>query len=625
MILKDIVNLKEIILFIANIIRHNKTLRKLELVNLEASKFFLALGDMLRDNKFHSIEFISLSGSKISNMGILSVSIALEHFKHSLIGLDLSNCNISGKRAEILMNAFRRNYAMSLSIEYLNLSANKFDTEGSKAFEKWLFESKEYSNMKKLVLANSQISMVSVCRSFRSLKYLNYLDVSGNKLDRGSIELLAVAIEESHTLRYLNISNCSLKCDLLQKIILIYLTNRLLTNVFLDISYNQLSNKEAPQIAAAFKKSYNLHTLKMCGFNKLKADGLTILLKSLSRKKTLDSLILDNSFSKSIVSEEIAKAFYLFLKFTPSVKALSISGGFDGILCALLEKLSKNQSLIELNIENNHLADKGAFVLAEMLRKNSTLLLLRCDKNSIGINGWRSVLLSFKVNKTLLHLPYPWSDLQRILSSSSNPRLQTRIKTILLDIQHEISIHFPSSAGGMDGTGDVQSNDDANAAMRKYILLDLSLNHYNDTIINDIPSDTVKPLPVVPDHLLVLQKEAQDQFEDYSYWLVNDNLEINAPLTTGSSANSMYDSTSSLENIEWVDAIGNAEFTIGNDYGNAQMPNISNMPLASSSDGIPVNPRLSIRDSLGGLPARPLPSPLPPRPADPSAFPLPPR
>lgn len=598
------------ILLIANIIRHNQTLTRLDLINLGTTKYFLSLGDMLRDNPNHIIQYISLSGSKIDNIGMLAVAIALEKFRHILKGLDLSNCNISGKRASILMNAFQRNYAMSISIEELNLSFNKFDTDSSKTFEKWLFEAKEFSHLKNLSLESSNLNMVVISRAFRSLRFLQELNISGNKLEQGSVELLCVAIDESHTLKKLNVSSCSLKAPLIQKITLAILENRALEKIFLDISNNICSSKNSNIIADGFKKGHNLYHLRFCGY-KWKPEALILLLKNLARKRNLDTLILDNSCRKTRTgNEELARALSLTLKHTPSLKALSLNFGFDLVIPFFLEKLQKNQSLLELSIENNHLKDKGAYHVSEMLRLNSHLMLLKLDYNSIYLNGWKSILLAFEMNKTLIEFPYPWNDLQQYCSSSSSStNSQNHLKNILDRIQHQVNTNFHPSS---------QDTENINS-LRKYSL-------FNQTKIQ-IPPKTVENLPSIPQHLEFLQKEAQSQFEEQQvYWMVNDTYDQNTTQSQMDYDEFDYDFTSwdpfaddfhLDENSSNPSSFGGIDLTKSSDssFSNSpfsspsmQRPNTP-VPLPNHDNQQQRNPPSSLIESLGARPQHGVPTP----------------
>ena len=359
------------------------------------------------------------------------------------------------------------------------------------------------------------------------------------------------------------------------------LHNRSLKSLDLNLSDNKCSSKHASLVTDAFKKGHNLRSLTFCGY-KWKPEAVVLLLRSLARKKQLDTLNLDNSCRPTNTgTEELSRALALTLKHTPSLKALSLNGGFDRVIRQFLIKMAKNKTLLELSIENNRLGDSGAYELAELLRVNPTLMLLKCDRNDIRVNGWKSIRLAFEMNRTLVHLPYPWNDL---LSLGATGRQEMQIREILSDIQ----FHTHTNVGSQQ--------------VREYSFLPS----------NNIrpPSFEVEGLPQLPEHLLLLQREAQAQFnEKEHYWMANepDDTE-NASTEPGA-----------IE--EWLDAL---------DHDPNQKPSADwDNESFASTESATVSPLLArlagnspspLRYSLGGSPNRPMPSPSLPRAAAPSSL-----
>lgn len=500
---------KDVMLCVANILRHNVTLRSLSLIDLEASTFFQATGDMIRDNQGHSLIHFDVRGSDIPTEGILAISQALQSWPHALLSLNLSKCNITGKRATLLIGALLRNYGMSISIQSLDLSYNKFDVEGSKALEYWLWNVKDYSHLGEIKLSHCGLDLTAVCRSFRSLQYLHTLDLSHNKLDRGATQLLIVTIQESHSLNCLKVDHCALSSELLQNLIFTFVTNPKLNLIRLYAGYNNLPSKEALQLATALKKSLSLHTFDLSGY-KLSADALLLILKSIARKPTLDTLILDQCYKspdKKKVSqddEDIAMALRSFLRHTPSLKALSIQHGYQFVAPLFFEKLQNNTTLLELRVAHNRLADEGAFALSELLRFNTTLASLHCDENSIRLDGWRSLALAFKRNKTLTSFPYPWQDIQALLSSLPEDPAG-KVRSLVDSIQ---------SAVGMNSNPHITSD-------RQLAFPSSDLCIYAERVV-PIDLTPIPALAPVPQHLLQLQAQALSQEVDFSAWIEND-------------------------------------------------------------------------------------------------------
>jgi Ran GTPase-activating protein (RanGAP) involved in mRNA processing and transport len=490
---------KDIVMHVANIVRHNTRLQSICLSNLDNSKYFSVFGDMVASNSEHTIQSMTLAKCKIPNDGIDSISRALAFFPHRLRVLNLSGCQLSGKRAEMLISAFERNYGMSLGIEVLDLSHNRFDDDGSKALERWLHNAKEHSRLRSLNVADANLNMTSVARSFRSLRALEHLDISGNKIDLGASQLLGVTIDETRILRTLNCSDCDLKIDLVQSVVLGLVSNPNLRDVQINLANNPISSRDIPLLAAALRKSTNLHTLDLGGV-KLKPDAFIQLLKALVKAQTLDTLLLDRTYC-NVEHAKVGKSLAAILKHVPSIKALSLRGGYSRVLPDFLAALAANDSLIELDLSNNQIADAGAFCVAAMLRCNRALQLLICDRNDIGLPGWASVRLSFRpFNRSLVALPYPWIDMGRYISSvSQESTKQTKLRSVLADIQASVATNTATSGE------------------RQYVLdrrpcttAEQNAWWSNDTLAQQPPlTDVPEALLELPEHIAMLQDEAR--------------------------------------------------------------------------------------------------------------------
>lgn len=245
---------KDLMLCIASVLRHNKTLRTLHLTDVDVSSFFQLTGTMIKENTLHSLLHVILSGVHISTEGIVALAEALEVFQHSLLTLDVSRTRLTGKQASILLGSLGRNYGMSLGLQTLDLSHNKLETEGSKALETWLWNAKDYSNMRQLHVSHCGLDLTAVCRSLRGFRHMEVLDLSHNKLDRGANQLLCVALEDSDSLRHLDVSHTGISPDQLPTLVLVLVSNHKLRDVHLIAShhtYLKLHRKHQLQIGRA--------------------------------------------------------------------------------------------------------------------------------------------------------------------------------------------------------------------------------------------------------------------------------------------------------------------------------------------------------------------------------------
>lgn len=117
---------------------------------------------------------------------------------------------------------------------------------------------------------------------------------------------------------------------------------------------------------------------------------------------------------------------------TKSLIAAFQTDGSRFIVLTVLHAIKRNQSLLELNVNNNRLGDLAASAIAELLRVNKSLVKLECDSNRITLSGWQSIEYSLRRNGTLQRLEYPTQDVQRCLGQfSNNVRKQNRLMELM--------------------------------------------------------------------------------------------------------------------------------------------------------------------------------------------------
>jgi Ran GTPase-activating protein (RanGAP) involved in mRNA processing and transport len=83
------------------------------------------------------IEIFDLRDNQIEK-GFHLLNLAIAHYTHGLTALYLDNCGLSSKSLVSLFEGFTKNPAMSITLEELSLSGNKFDDLSTDAFVTWL-------------------------------------------------------------------------------------------------------------------------------------------------------------------------------------------------------------------------------------------------------------------------------------------------------------------------------------------------------------------------------------------------------------------------------------------------------------------------------------------------------
>lgn len=71
----------------------------------------------------------------------------------------MTNCGLNAKGISTLFEAFEANFQVSLTVQHLGLSQNKFEETGSIAMANWLSKVREYSALVRVELAGTFISL----------------------------------------------------------------------------------------------------------------------------------------------------------------------------------------------------------------------------------------------------------------------------------------------------------------------------------------------------------------------------------------------------------------------------------------------------------------------------------
>jgi len=433
-------NRKDLVSNVATMLRTNYYLTKLVLRNLEggvSTDRWAELGDALRLNPQNGIQVLDLSHNKLGFKGVNALISALSSFRHGLVSLNISKCGIGTKGMQAILYALMNHYALSITLEDLDISANSLDEVGSAALQSWLLSMKSFSKLKRLILHSTSLNVMSVARSFPALPLIE-IDLSKNKIDTPGCSVLCTALDVSKNLKTFSASNCSMSGDNTCKVIKSIITNRKLSQVRIDISHNGLSEKDAQELALTLQESRNLQVLNI-GYNKFKDAGLNMIFTALITVDTLDTLICDHCFTgNKRAAEQVACGLSSLIACNPSLKTLSLVSIGRKIVELLLQPLQTNKTLLSLDISENRLADSGAFVVAQLLRKNNTLTRLDFDRNGVGINGWLAIRSAVARNSALQTFPFPWKDYNKCLNHLSDT-LTVKLQDVLDDIQRVAS------------------------------------------------------------------------------------------------------------------------------------------------------------------------------------------
>ncbi|KAN0035829.1 hypothetical protein ACTA71_005120 [Dictyostelium dimigraforme] len=486
----------------------NKTITHLEITNLLTEQSFTPIGNFLKNNPFTSLQILNLSNNTMNNESVVGLCDGLANFNHSLLSLNLSGCSIPTKGIALLFGSLQKNFGMSLTLEELILSDNRFQDAGSSAMASWLNKTRGYNRLKRLILSNSQLNIGMIAPSLKVLSSIESLDLSKNSINIQSCRTLSMdGLEgiESREFKNLNLSSCGLVGESITTLLVALSRNSKLHNLTLNLQRNGFAQKTAqvliqllPQCAKSFLTGLDL------SFNSFNARQLGDIVQSLMGT-CIESLDIGNNYLDvdlvGKVTELVKENGLVKLGFGHQSKSLSSA------LHPLLLAVGSSKTMQVLDIVGNELNDHGACILADCLRHNKTLKRLYINGNKFSYVGWMSLSSPFIFyrNTTLLHLDLP-----------------TLIDPILLN---------DSSSATISPIKRDQMERDIFSKVRLQLILNKNkvpqssrfayLPNYEE------PPTYVAPIATVPEHLLVyctILPSAIDQMEKINLNSLNGNI-----------------------------------------------------------------------------------------------------
>ncbi|EGG21105.1 leucine-rich repeat-containing protein [Cavenderia fasciculata] len=388
----------------------NSSISELRLSNLLTEQSFAPLGVALSQNQNMALQVLDLSDNLMSYESINSLCDGLSHFKHSLVELNLSKCNIPPKGIYLLFQAFERNFSLSLTLERLKLSNNRFQDTGSSAFAAWLSKSRGHNQLRELSLSQCQLNFNIISAPLRVLE-VERLDLSKNKINLGAARLLATeALESLGALKYLNLSSCALYSESIHIIMIALSKNKRLApaSLTLDISENSFAAKTANRLTPFLPDCSFLGGLDISG-NRFNTRNLLDIFTSLS---SININALNVGYNPINSTDDVFIGGVLdFINKHSSLSKLGIgtTRGYAHSLHPIIQCLYNNKSIVTLDITGNEMNDHGACLLADCLRVNKTIQKILVAGNKFTAVGWHSISspLIYYRNTTITSLELP--------------------------------------------------------------------------------------------------------------------------------------------------------------------------------------------------------------------------
>jgi len=384
-----------------SLIRTNTTLTRLVLSNTSLTEsHFINICEAIKDNTNNSIQNLDFSMNKFDLKGSQALVHLIKSFHHSLFALDISKCQISSKGIEMIINALAENPVVSLALQTLCIGGNKIEELGSNSIENFCKEFKTYSQIRNLDLSYGNIN-IGITKTIRLLTKLKDLNLSGSKID--DIYVLEKLIEGT-SLECLNLSNCTLADGALKSLFSAISKNDKIDSLKLNLSGITESRSTLNLVLSDL--SPKLGTFDISDYS-VKDGLLPELLDAICKQTNLVELKMNDVFGK--ISPTNFKPIFerlLNILSLPKLKSLSIAKSNKTLILSLLENFPSNHHITYLNIEKCGLGDAGANHLAELLKKDNVLEQIEFDENEVKFNGFLTLAISLKDNKTLNHLTF---------------------------------------------------------------------------------------------------------------------------------------------------------------------------------------------------------------------------
>ncbi|EAY14597.1 Leucine Rich Repeat family protein [Trichomonas vaginalis G3] len=205
--------------------------------------------------------------------------------------------------------------------------------------------------------------------SFSNNQNLRHLTLIGNTFSKGIG--VANGISQIKTLKYLDISNCS------------------------------LSQRSCEIFAQALADGWELINLNLSE-NPIGSDGIISLFQALIDNNTLTSLNLSHvGFDSSAVD-----SIYNFMQSGHVLDTLNLSRNFAGdeLAYAFADTIGENQTIRKLNLSSCRITDDGAIAVANALVPNNCLRKLIIEDNFISTAGCYEMVAALQPNENITYL-----------------------------------------------------------------------------------------------------------------------------------------------------------------------------------------------------------------------------
>eukprot|EP01127_Copromyxa_protea_P005484 TRINITY_DN15412_c0_g1_i1.p1 TRINITY_DN15412_c0_g1~~TRINITY_DN15412_c0_g1_i1.p1 ORF type:complete len:840 (-),score=128.29 TRINITY_DN15412_c0_g1_i1:152-2671(-) len=415
----------DFIFAIADMISHNRVLRKLVVRNIKADKdAFDTLCQAYANSKSHNLQVLDMSENVI-DVKIEGLVTAISSYSTPLTYLNLSNCSLPPQSLTSLFGALLSNGTVSLSLTHFDVSFNTFDDKACTAFNDWISKYCNSMQLTTLSVAGASCNISTAFSFVHNIRTLTELNVMKTDLKDNDITMLTKIVKARPSNRKLNLCDTGFGKHPDKSVNLVTVLLEKTSQAYsVDLNLTNCRAIAAGIPSCILPTSTNLTHINLTGIGTTHEVFCEILL-NLTGLERLSTAILNGALDSNSrpPNERVKDSIINFVSSTPSLRELGLADGFGlKTLSALFKAIADPTStanITSLDISQNELGDKGASKVASFLEKDKNLKFLNLDSNSITHDGWYSIYLSLFYNITLEHIQWPTKDSVEYIESWS--------------------------------------------------------------------------------------------------------------------------------------------------------------------------------------------------------------
>ncbi|KAF2077426.1 hypothetical protein CYY_001275 [Polysphondylium violaceum] len=435
---------KELVQEIALMLSSNTTIHRLVLSSLSMPRESMTtLFDVIQNQKQLTLTHLDVSHNAFDEKALASFISYLQYGNtSSLVALNVSSIGITATSIKLFVDALKRGSFPNL--ETLNLAGNKLG-EGVLDLSRWL--SNEGAKLRVLNLSDTLLKLKSFVVEAGTKSALESLDLSKNvfKTKEETLYLGTNVLVHFERLRCVNLDKTMIASDTVKQMVA-YLSQKSITLDQLKIGENMLTRIAVTGLisCAAFNHIKVIDLTE----NDLTDGGVKELARALYGNQNITKLVLNGCFRGSSGAQRSKAILALsnYVNSSTAIQTLYMRGGaktnqqLSRDITPFLLSLGTTHSLKKLDISNHLMGNLGAAALAKAIYQNKSLSTIIYDHNNVGTLGYANIKNSLKQNYTIKEMPISIYDITEVYKYNGTTELeQKKLRSLLFKIETYLS------------------------------------------------------------------------------------------------------------------------------------------------------------------------------------------